>query len=187
MENLREKLQLAYELRKQGLSLKKIEQMTDINFRDLSVLFKYVDDINNLDLKDFEREKEALENNYKNLISELKDKNKKLQELLKESEKEKKDLAININTQKFNLKIIKPTTLLFLLIIFFAIGAGVGVYVTGDKTIKKFINLKQKENSLAIKEAELNAKERELKIQEKKFSEQVKQFNKILNSLGGGK
>ncbi len=37
---MNEKLQLAFELRKQGLSLKKIEEQTGISFRELSVIFK---------------------------------------------------------------------------------------------------------------------------------------------------
>ena len=129
---MNEKLRLAVELRKNGLSLKKIEEQTGISFRELSVIFKYLND-NNISLKD---EKRILESK----INLLQQENEKLKELLKEEEKEKKDLATQVAVSKYSIKILKPTFFIFILSVAFIIGAGLGISISSKNYVKTFLN-----------------------------------------------
>ena len=129
---MNEKLQLAFELRKQGLSLKKIEEQTGISFRELSVIFKYLND-NNISLKD---EKRILESKINLLMQE----NQKLKELLEEEEKEKKDLAHQIAVSKYSIKILKPTFFVFLLSLSLIVGLGLGIGISSKNYISTFLN-----------------------------------------------
>ncbi len=130
---MNEKLRLAVELRKKGLSLKKIEQQTGINFRDLSVLFKYLKLDEGLGLKE---ERKVFESK----INFLKEENEKLKELLEEEEKEKKDLAHQIAVNRYSIKILKPSLFLLSIFLFFLIGAGLGISISSKNYISTFLN-----------------------------------------------
>ena len=129
---MNEKLKLAFELRKQGLSLKKIETETGISFRELSVIFKYLND-NNISLKDEKRI-------FESKINLLKEENEKLKELLAEEEKEKKDLAHQIAVNKYSIKILKPTFFILIVTTFFIVGAGLGLGIASKNYISSFLN-----------------------------------------------
>ena len=177
---MNEKLRLAVELRKQGLSLKKIEQQTGISFRELSVIFKYLND-NNISLKD---EKRVLESKINYLLEE----NKQLKELIENTEKEKKDLAHQIAVNRYSIKILKPSLFLLSIFLFFLSGAGLGVGIASKNYVKTFLNKvyqldKKNKQILELKENLIAKYENDKIALKNKYLKELNEKTKLDNFL----
>jgi len=173
MENF-EKLKQAFELRKQGLTLRDIANKTGIDYRHLSVIFKYIKDLDNINLSN------ELVNFYKQENFFLKEKIDKLKEALQNQTNINKQLKNQIVINKVNLRIVKPSFLLLLTLIFFSLGAIGGIYFGSKNSVEtiltKLTNLKQKEIRLLEKQNELEAKAKQLKKEEAKLRKEQKEI-----------
>jgi len=167
MENFN-KLTRAFELREQGFSLREISKKTGIDYRHLSVIFKYIKNIKNINLNI------ELLNFYKQENVFLKEKINKLQEALQDQ------LQNEIVVNKINLKIIKPSFLLLLISIFLCLGTTIGIYFSSKNSVEniltKLTNLKQKEFKLLEKQNELETKAKQLKKEEVKLRKEQEEI-----------
>jgi len=171
MENF-DKLTRAFELREQGFSLREISKKTGIDYRHLSVIFKYIKNIKNINLNI------ELLNFYKQENVFLKEKINKLQEALQDQLNTNKQLQNEIVVNKINLKIIKPSILL--LIIFLCLGTTIGIYFSSKNSVEniltKLTNLKQKEFKLLEKQNKLETKAKQLKKEEVKLRKEQEEI-----------
>ena len=173
MENF-EKLKKAFELRKQGLTLRDIAKKTDIDYRHLSVIFKYIKSLDEINLNN------EILSFYKQENSFLREKIDKLKEALQDQVNTNKRLQNQILVNKINLKIIKPSLLLLLISIFLGLGTTIGIYFSSKNSVEniltKLTNLKQKEFKLLEKQNKLETKAKQLKKEEVKLRKEQEEI-----------
>jgi len=99
----------------------------------LSVIFKYIKNIKNINLNI------ELLNFYKQENVFLKEKINKLQNALQDQLNTNKQLQNEIVVNKINLKIIKPSILLLIIIIFLSIGAIGGIYFASKNSVENIL------------------------------------------------
>ena len=173
MENF-EKLKKAFELKEKGLSLREIGAKVGIDYRHLSVIFKYVKNLDNINLNN------EILSFYKQENFLLREKIDKLKEALQNQVNTNKQLKNQIVINKVNLRIVKPSFLLLLTLIFFGLGAIGGIYFSSRDSVEniltKLTDLKQKELKLLEKQNELEAKTKQLKKEEAKLKKEQEEI-----------
>jgi len=135
MENF-EKLKKAFELKEKGLSLREIGAKVGIDYRHLSVIFKYVKNLDNINLNN------EILSFYKQENFLLREKIDKLKEALQNQVNTNKQLKNQIVINKVNLRIVKPSFLLLLTLIFFGLGAIGGIYFSSRDCFPLFTFVK---------------------------------------------